>query len=348
MSAVETQPTPQAKNSAIAKLTKVQKLAGLLVMLGPEGASRILKNLDPSEVEAISAEITNISLLDQDLQRDLLEEFSELAVQAGTALTGGLDFTRTALEKAVGLFKASEIIGRVSPTRTPVAAMQSVSDMESRQIFNLIRHEQPQTIALVLSYLPPDKAAETMSFFHVDTRDRIIERIATLAPTPIEVVEKVVEILVSKRGVSQTRALNQTGGLKTAADLLNAMDKNIGKSLLTAIEERNAELGLAIRQKMFTFEDLVRLDTTVLQRILREVDLRDLSIALKTSSDKLKTALLGCISKRAAETVSEEMSFMGPVKLRDVESAQMRIIEIVRKLEAEGEIDLGEARKGGG
>lgn len=347
MSAVDTH-TPAPKPSAAAKLTKIQKLANLLIMLGPEGASRILKNLEPAEVEAISAEMTNITLLDQDLQRELLDEFSDLAVQAGTSITGGLDFTRVALEKAVGLFKASEIIGRVAPTRTPVVAMQSVADMESRQIFNLIRHEQPQTIALVLSYLTPEKAAETMTFFHVETRDRIIERIATLAPTPIEVVEKVVEVLVSKRGVSQTRALNQTGGLKTAADLLNSMDKNIGKSLLTAIEERNAELGLAIRQKMFTFEDLGRLEVNLLQRILREVDLRDLSIALKTASDKLKTALLGCISKRAAETVNEEISFMGPVKLRDVESAQLRIIEIVRKLESEGEIDLGDARKGGG
>lgn len=344
MSAVEAQPQPQTK-SAGAKLTRIQKLASVLVMLGPDGAGRILKNLDPTEVEALCTEMTNIPMVDQDLQTELLEEFAEIAVQASSSISGGLDFTRSALEKAVGLFKASEIIGKVAPMRTPVVAMQSVSDMESRQIFNLIRHEQPQTIALVLSYLTPVKAAETMAYFHVEMRDKIVERIATLAPTPIEVVEKVVEVLVSKRGVSQTRALNQTGGLKSAADLLNSMDKALGKSLLTAIEERNAELGLAIRQKMFTFEDLSRLDAPVLQRILREVDLRDLAIALKTSSDKLKNALLGCISKRAAETVSEEIAFMGPIKLRDVEGAQMRIIEIVRKLETEGEVDLGDAAK---
>jgi flagellar motor switch protein FliG len=134
------------------------------------------------------------------------------------------------------------------------------------------------------------------------------------------------------------------GGVKTAADLLNAMDKNQGRTLLGTIEERNPELGQAIRQKMFTFEDLVGLDITVLQRILREVDMRELALALKSASEKLKTTLLGCITKRAAETVQEEMAFMGPVKLREIESAQMRIIDAVRRLESEGAIDLGEAR----
>src|SRR5208337_3454835 len=140
--------------------------------------------------------------------------------------------------------------------------------------------------------------------------------------------------LVAKRGVSRTRALSQTGGVKTAADLLNSMDKTQGKSLLGSIEERNPELGQAIRQKMFTFEDLAGLDTVMLQRILREVDLRELALALKSASEKLKSTLLGCITKRAAEAVQEEMSFMGPVRLRDIESAQMRVIDAVRRLEA--------------
>ena len=219
--------------------------------------------------------------------------------------------------------------------------------MEPRQIFNLLRHEQPQTIALVLSYTPPDKAAEVLSFFSPNSATQVLERLATLAPTPIEVVEKVVAVLNAKRGVRQTRALNQTGGVKTAADLLNAMDKNQGKSLLLSLEERNPELSQAIRQKMFTFEDLADLDPTILQRILREVDMRDLALALKTASDKLKTTLLACISKRAAETVQEEIAFMGPVRLRDIETAQLRVIEAVRRLETEGEIDLGEAREEG-
>ena len=219
--------------------------------------------------------------------------------------------------------------------------------MEPRQIYNLIRHEQPQTVALILSYTGADKGAETLAFFQTDQRDKILERVATLAPTPVEIVEKVVEVLVAKRGVSHTRALNQTGGYKVAADLLNAMDKDQGKLLLGSLEERNPELGQAIRQKMFTFEDLNNLDTTVLQRILREVDMRELALALKSTSDKLKVKLLSCLTRRAAEAVQEEISFMGAVRLRDIESAQLRVIDAVRRLETEGAVDLGEARKGG-
>lgn len=345
MSAPEANGNGHGPGSEGSRLTKIQKLAALLVVLGTESAVQIFKHMEQQEVEQISAEMAKMPMISQELQQELLQEFSGVAVAAGASVSGGLPFARTALEQAVGLFKASEIIGRVAPTRAPVVAMQGVVDMDARQLFNLIRHEQPQTVALVLSYVGPEKAAEALAYFHAELRDRIVERIATLAPIPIEVVEKVVELLVAKRGVSQTRALNQTGGVKTAADVLNSMDKNAGKSLLTAIEERNAELGLAIRQKMFTFEDLVALESSVLQRILREVDMRDLALALKAASEKLKTALLNCISKRAAETVNEEIAFMGPVKLRDIESAQMRIIDSARKLEAEGEIDLGEGRR---
>jgi flagellar motor switch protein FliG len=328
-------------------LSRVQKLACLLVILGPDSAAQILRGFDPSEVEGICSEMAKFTMIGQDLQLDVLREFSEVAVEAGTAIRGGVDVTRATLEKAMGLFKATEMLSRVAPMRSSVAAIQEIVDMEPRQAYNLIRHEQPQTIALVLSYAGPDKAAEALSFFQPEQRDKILERIATLAPTPIEVVEKVVAVLVANRGVSQTRALSQTGGVKTAADLINAMDKNQGKSLLGALEERNPELSQAIRQKMFTFEDLANLDTTILQRILREVDLRELALALKSASEKLKTKLLSCITKRAAESVQEEMTFMGPVRLRDIETAHLRVIEAVRRLETEGAIDLGEARKEG-
>jgi flagellar motor switch protein FliG len=342
-------PAPAAASAAPAapdytKLNKIQKLAALLVMLGPDPAASVLKSLDPHEVDAVSAEMAKLDMVPHELQLFILKEFSEVAVRAGTSMRGGVEVTRASLEKALGLFRASDIIGRVAPTRAPVAAMASIADMDARQIFNLIRHEQAQTIALVLSYVSPDKAAAVFTLLRPEQRDQIIERLATLAPTPVEVVEKVVEVLTAKLGVNQTRALNQTGGVKTAADILNAMDKAQSKSLLLNIESRNPELTQAIRQKMFTFEDLVTLDPPTLQRILREVDMRDLAVALKTASDKLKAMLLASISKRAAEAIAEEIAFMGPIKLRDIESAQLRVIDIVRKLEADGEIDLGEAR----
>jgi flagellar motor switch protein FliG len=149
-----------------------------------------------------------------------------------------------------------------------------------------------------------------------------------------------VEVLVSKLSAKPTRALNQTGGLKSAADVLNALDKNSSKSILNAIEERNPDLGASIRKKMFTFEDLSHIDLAGLQKIMREVDIRDLAVALKTASEQLKGILLGAISKRASETVQEEMSFLGAIKLKEIEAAQMRIIDVVRRLETEGEIEL--------
>lgn len=328
----------------ISKMTKIQKLAALLVILGPESAAQVLRNLDEHELEAVSAEMSKLTLISLDLQQEILREFSEVAVEASTCILGGLEYTQAVLEKSVGLFKSSDIVSRVAPTRTPIAAMQQIADMEARQIFNLVKLEQPQTIALVCSYLTPEKCAQVLFLLRAEAREHVVERLATLAPTPIEVVEKVVEVLTLKSGTKHTRALNQTGGIKCAANTLNALDKNLSKTILIALEERNPELGQAIRQKMFTFEDLAKLDTHSLQKILREVDMRDLAVALKTASDKLKAALLGSISKRAAETVNEEMSFMGPLKLRDIEAAQMRIIEVVRRLETEGELDLGGAK----
>lgn len=337
----------EAQRSETKSLSRQQKLADLLVILGTDSAAQLLRGFEPLEVETICSEMAKFTMIGQELQTEILREFSEVAVEAGTAVRGGVDVTRTTLEKAIGVFKATEILSRVAPTRSSVAAIQEIVDMEPRQVYNLIRHEQPQTVALILSYIGADKAAEALSFFQPDHRDKILERVATLAPTPIEVVEKVVAVLVAKRGVNQTRALSQTGGVKTAADLLNAMDKNQGKTLLGVLEERNPELSQAIRQKMFTFEDLANLDTTVLQRILRDVDLRELALALKSASEQLKTKLLACITKRAAETVQEEMTFMGPVRLRDIETAHLHVIDAVRRLETEGAIDLGEARKEG-
>jgi len=319
------------------RLTRTQKIAMLLVVLGEDTAVAFLRSLHPEELESISAEMAKVGMLSIEMQNTVLKEFTDVAIQASTSLRGGFDFTQAMLEKSLGLYKAATVISRVLPTRTPVSSMTQIVELEPRQIFNLLKLEQPQTISLILSYLPTEKASQLLIMLRTDLRDQVIERLATLAPTPIEIVEKVVEQLNRKLGTQHTRALNLTGGLKSAANLLNSLDKTLTKSLLQNIEERNPELGQAIRQKMFTFEDVATLDTPVLQKVLREVDLRDLAVALKTASDTLKGALLSAVSKRAAETVQEEMSFMGPLKLRDIEAAQMRIIELVRKAEADNE-----------
>ena len=329
-------------------MTRVQKLAALMIMLGQEGAAQVLKNLDEQEIEAVCTEMPKLTMLSHEIQNEILKEFTGVAIQAATSLLGGIEYTQSSLEKAVGLFRASNIISRTSPTRAPVSAMKQIADLDARQIYNLIKMEQPQTITLVVSYLPADKAAQLLTMLRTELRQDVIERLATLAPTPVEVVEKVIEVLSKKMGGRGTRALNQTGGLKSAASLLNALDKNLAKSLILSIEERNHDLGQAIRQKMFTFEDIVSLDIQSIQKILREVDMRDLAIALKTASEQLKTSLLAAISKRAAESVKDEMMYMGPLKMREIEMAQIRIIEVMRRLESEGEIETGNNAGGGG
>jgi flagellar motor switch protein FliG len=333
----EANPEVQAENG---ELNKTQKLAVLLVMLGPESAAIVLKQFPPREIEAISREMARFNLISREQQFSVLEEFSDVAVSASTALSAGVDVTRNTLERAIGSFKASDMLGRIVTNRAPSGAMQTIAEMEPRHIFNLIRDEQPQTIAFVISHLTPEKAAQIMALLKEEQRDLMIERLATLAPTPVEVTERVVDVLTAKLGIKQTRALTQTGGVTTAADILNAMDKTVSRTLLTNIEQRNPDLCQSIRKKMFTFEDLVRLTPSAIQRIMREIDMRDLTLSLKKASEPLKKLLLGNISKRAAEGVQEELAFLGNVKLRDVEAAQFRIIDAVRKLEAEGEIEL--------
>ena len=324
----------------VSKMTRHQKLAALLVILGPESAAQMLKNLDEHEIELVSLEMSRLGLITQELRHEILREFSAMAIQVSTGALGGIAFTKTVLEKSVGMFRAADIIGRVSPAPVPLGSMRQIVDMDQRQLFNLLKEEQPQTTALIVSYLTAEKASQLLMMFTDAVRDQIIERLATLGPIPVEAVETIVEVLAQKTNVKSTRALNQTGGLKSAADLLNAMDRNFSDPLLNELERRNPELGLAIRQKMFTFEDLCGLDRTALQKIMREVDMRDLAVALKTCSAKLKDALLGCISKRAAETVNEEVAFLGSVKKRDIEAAQLRIVDSVRRLESEGEIEI--------
>jgi flagellar motor switch protein FliG len=322
-------------------MSKMQKLAALLIILGPEGAAQILKNMDERDLEAVTVEMSKIESISQEMQEEILREFAEVAVEASTAIRGGVQYTKTALEKSVGLFRASDILSKVAPMPVPVAAMQQIASMDSRQLFNLLKLEQPQTIALIASHLPTEKSSQLLLMLRSDLREQVIERLATMAPAPVEVIERIVEVLNQKAGVRTTRALSQTGGVKNAADLLNSLDKNTSQSLLAELERRNPELVNAIRQKMFTFEDLGLLDTASLQKIMREVDMRDLAISLKTASPKLKAALLASISKRAAETVNEEISFLGPLKKKEIEAAQGRLIDSVRQLEAQGEIDLG-------
>lgn len=326
-----------AENGA---LNKTQKLAALLVMLGAESAAAILKQFQPREIESVSREMARFNLISRDQQQEILQEFSEVAIAASTSVSAGVEVTRNTLERVLGTFKAGDLLDRVAPGRVTGGAMHTISEMDPRHIFNLIRDEQVQAITFVISHLTPEKGAQVMSLLRPEQRDLVVERLATLVPTPAEVADRIMAVFNAKLGVKHTRALTQTGGITTAADMLNAMDKATSRTVLEGLEARNADLYQAIRKKMFTFEDLLRLDPSAVQRIMREIEMRDLTFSLKKASEPLKKLLLSNISRRAAEAVQEELAFLGNIKHRDIEAAQFRIIDVVRKLEAEGEIEV--------
>jgi len=338
---------PTEEASEFSKLNQVQKLAGFLLLLDADNAARILQQLDETQLESVTTEMAKFTAISQELQGEILAEFSPVAVEAATAIRGGVDRVQSILEKAVGLFRASDILGRVSPERPSVAAMQEIVEMDARALYNVLRHEQLQTIALVTSYLPAEKASQVLALVRPELREKVVERLATLAPTSLEVVESVAESLHSRLAGNHTRALNQTGGVKVAAELLNALPKNMTDSILISLKERNSELSEAVLKKMLTFTELERLDGKTLQKILQEVDFRSLAIALKTAPESLKNKMLACISKRAADNVREEIGFLDSLKISQIETAQMEIIEIVRRMQNEGTIDLDDIRKKG-
>ncbi len=331
-----------------AQMNKPQRFAAFLIILGPETASTILRQLEASELEAVTLEMSKLPFLTQDFQNEVLKEFSSLAVQATMGVCGGLKFVHAALEKGVGAFRASDVMNKVSPAnnRPTIPALQNLLDMEPRPLANLLKHEPAQVIALVVSYLPADRASRILAELPEAQREHVVERMATLAPAPVESVELLATTLNQKISTTKpSRPPSRTGGVVSAATMLNAMDRETATNILNALEARNPDLTQSIRNKMFTFEDLAMLDTPSLQKILREVDLRDLAMSLKSASDRLKGRMLGSISKRAAETVNEEISFMGSVRAKDGDAARQRIIEAMRKLESAGEIDLNEARE---
>ena len=325
-------------------MTKLQKLAALLIILGADSASELLKNLDEEELEAVSAEMARLTFISQEMQREILQEFTDVAVAASAAVLGGPGYAKKALERSVGPSRASDIIRRVAPSAAPVPSMEPLLEMDPLELFNLLKSEQPQTIALFVSYLPPAKSSQLLALLPPAALDEVVERLATMGPAPVEVIERVIKVLSQKAGPQPVRALNQTGGVRTAAALLNSLEKDLSQSVLQDLEKRNPELGREIRQKMFTFEDLILLGPSALQKIMREIDLRDLAMSLKTAGAQLKNILLSAVSKRAAANVDEEISMLGPLRKAEVEAARGRIIKAVRHLEDVGEVDLNDLR----
>jgi flagellar motor switch protein FliG len=323
-----------------AKLSRQQKLAIFLIVIGPEAAADVLRQFDDSEIEMLCREMSTFTIIPGPAQKLAMEEFSTLVAQSAGSALGGLAYAQRTLEIAKGDYKANAIIGRVGPVGTSVEVIKDISEMEGRQIFNLIKHEQPQTISFLLSYLESAKSAEVFALLSPDLREEVVERLGTIESTSLELVGKIARNLGKHYDTKVRPAFHRSGGVRAVADLLNQLDKEMSKNLLARLEERNATLSSAIRKKLFSFEDLNRLQPADLQRVLREVDSSSLAISMKSASETLRDKIYSGISKRAAESLKEELEMLGPVRLKDVETAQDAIIQVVRRLEEEGQITL--------
>jgi len=322
------------------KLNRQQKLAVFLVVIGPTAAADVLRQFDDTEIEAPCREMSTLSIIPTTAAKLALEEFSAVVAAGASSALGGLDYAQRTLEIAKGDYKASAIIGRVGPVGTSIEVIRDISEMEGRQIFNLVKQEQPQTIAFLISYLDSDKSSEIFSLLSPELREEVLERLGTIESTSLELVSKIVRNLSRHFDVKGRPAFHTSGGVRAVADLLNKLDKETSKNLLARLEERNATLSSAIRKKLFSFEDLNRMQPADLQRVLREVDSANLAVSMKSASETLRNKIYGAISKRAAESLKDELQMLGPVRLKDVETAQEAIIQVVRRLEEEGQIAL--------
>lgn len=326
------------------KLSGLTKAAIVLVSLGAQTTAKIFSKLDEKEIELLSTEVAKLENVNPRIKDMVLKEFSELLMAQKFVAQGGLEFAEKALIDALGPEKAKQIIEKVRATIRKTG-FDMLNEIEPSQIVNFIQNEHPQTIALILAHLDPAKAGVILSTLSQDLQVEVVVRLATMksiSPSVIENVESVLQEHVKGLvgGVSK-----EIGGVKAVAEIMNMVEMSTEKNIMGTLERDNPELATAIKNLMFVFEDIILVDDRGIQRILREIDTKDLTLALKGVSEELKDKFLRNMSSRAAEMILEEMEVMGPVRLKDVEAAQQRIIEVVRRLEEEGEIII--AGRGG-
>jgi flagellar motor switch protein FliG len=324
-------------------MTKTQKLAAFFIIVGPELAPELMKQLRDPEIEAVAREMASMNVVDFKLQERILEEFCELIGDGMSTALGGMSFVQRALEAARGPQAASDILLRALPASNSIDAVRELSVMDTRQIFNLIKNEQPQTIAFILSYLEARQVSQIIPLFSPSTREEIVERLGSMDSISSELIGKVLKSLGKHLSSGpQKFSLHRRGGAQAAAQLLNSLDKELSKSLLSRIDERNAELGESIRKKLFRFEDLSRLSQRDIQRLLRDVETQDLAMTMKSAPEPVKRVIFNAMSKRAAEALKEEIDILPTVRAKDNEAAQGRIIQQVLALNEQGEIDISQ------
>jgi len=320
-------------------ITGAQKAALLMIALNVETASEVFKYLDSTEVELISTEITKVKNIPSQVVDQIMNEFYAMITAREYVLEGGLEYAQALLEKSFGPSKAIEIIEKVK-TLTTLKGFDVLKKADSTQLINFLNKEHPQTIALILSHLNPNQTASALRELPEALRNDVALRIATLgkiSPQTLKQIEKVVDEMA---GVSLSQSLSKIGGTKSLANILNKTSVTLSKEILESIEAQQPEVAMEIKRLMFLFDDIIHIQDKDIQRILREVDRKDLALALKVVDDKLKDKIFSNMSERAADLLREELQYMGMVKLKEVESAQARIIDVIKAIEETGEISI--------
>jgi flagellar motor switch protein FliG len=333
-----------AKHDKKGGLTGRQKAAILLISLGPDVSASVYKHLSEEEIEKLTLEISNVRQVTTDEKEEVLEEFHQIALAQNYIAQGGIAYAKEVLEKALGPEKAMNIINRLT-SALMVRPFDFARKADPMQILNFIQNEHPQTIALILSYLEPAQAGQILSALPQEMQADVARRIAIMDSTSPDIINEVEQILERRLSTTVVQDYTQAGGIEAVVEVLNQVDRSTERTILDALEIQDPELAEEIKKRMFVFEDIVTLDNRAIQRVIREVDNNDLMLALKVASDEVKEVVFRNMSTRMAETFEEEMQYMGPVRLRDVEEAQSRIVAVIRRLEEAGEIVI--ARGGG-
>jgi flagellar motor switch protein FliG len=328
------------KASPLAGLTKIQKLAALLVVLGPEEASVILRAFSHRQMEQIMAEMAKIEFLSADIQGALLEEFSTVTLDAVTSALGGAERAHSVLEKSLGPVKALEVMGRVAPQATTSPAVEELRSTPAPVILQILRGEQSQTWALVLAQLDAENSADVFRQMEGPFRAEVMRRMARLEPVSPEVIEALVKNLLSRRTPASQQNLAPANGTHFLTEVMKRFDRQVATDALEALAANDPELSACIRKGMFIFEDLTTLDQSTMALIMREIDFNTLAVAMKDCSEKLREMIFKSITKRAAEGLEENLKFMSKVRRREVEEARTKVMQQIFDLERKGEINL--------
>ena len=339
---------PSASNSKdkelISNLTGTQKAAVLLIALGPDKSSTIFKHLKEEEIEELTLEIANTRSVTPQIKEAVINEFYGICLAQQYIAEGGITYAKELLEKALGEDKAMDVISRLTAS-LQVKPFEFIRKTDPSQILTFIQDEHPQTIALILSYMSAQQSSMILSSLPPDRQADVARRIAKMDRTSPDTIKDVEKVLESKLSSLVNQDYTIIGGVDAVVEILNTVDRATEKHIMETLEIEEPELADEIRKKMFVFEDILMLDDRSIQRVLRDVDNNDLAMACKSANEQVQNAIFNNLSKRLAVMIREDMDFMGPVRMKDVEEAQQKIVNIIRKLEDSGEIVIS---RGGG